>query len=134
IRGSDVPHTPLLLAYAILATDGRHRLYVDPARLSPQVAAHLEPLCECRAPERIEDDIAALAATGARIAIDPASAAWAFARLIAEGGARAVHMRDPAALPRAAKNEAELAGMRAAHRRDGAAVSEFLAWLDRQQP
>ena len=43
-------------------------------------------------------------------------------------------MPDPARLPRAAKNAAEIAGARAAHRRDGAAVSRLLAWLDRQQP
>ncbi len=32
-------------------------------------------------------------------------------------------------LPKATKNDTELAGARAAHRRDGAAVTRFLAWL-----
>ena len=41
---------------------------------------------------------------------------------------------DPARLPRATKNKAELAGARAAHRRDGAAVARFLCWMDAQRP
>src|SRR5690606_7247877 len=41
-----------------------------------------------------------------------------------------VRLADPARLPRAVKNAAELSGTRAAHRRDGAAVTKFLHWLD----
>ena len=37
---------------------------------------------------------------------------------------------DPIALPKACKNDAELAGTKAAHIRDGAAVTRFLHWLD----
>ncbi len=46
--------------------------------------------------------------------------------------ARVVAAPDPARMPRATKNQAEIAGTRAAHRRDGAAVAKLLAWLDRQ--
>jgi len=38
---------------------------------------------------------------------------------------------DPCVLPKARKNERELAGMRAAHVRDGVALCRYLAWLDR---
>ncbi|MFN4102623.1 MAG: M24 family metallopeptidase, partial [Pararhodobacter sp.] len=41
---------------------------------------------------------------------------------------------DPAVLPKARKNAAELEGMRAAHHRDGVAMVRLLAWLDRQTP
>lgn len=41
---------------------------------------------------------------------------------------------DPARLPRACKNQAELAGSASVHRQDGAAMVRFLAWLDAQTP
>ena len=55
-------------------------------------------------------------------------------QLVAENGGKVVEAQDPARIPRATKNAAEIAGSRAAHRRDGAAVTKMLAWLDRQQP
>jgi Xaa-Pro aminopeptidase len=45
-----------------------------------------------------------------------------------------VERRDPCALPKATKTEAEIDGSRAAHRRDGRALSRFLAWFDREAP
>ena len=134
LRGADVPHTPVLLAYAILAAEGRHRLYVDPQRLPAEVATYLDELCDCRPPASIEDDLMMLARGGGTIAIDPASAASAFARILADKGEKVIFLRDPSILPRATKNEDELAGMRSAHRRDGAAVTEFLAWLANRPP
>ena len=41
---------------------------------------------------------------------------------------------DPCTLPKARKNEVEIAGTRAAHLRDGVALARFLAWLDREAP
>ena len=45
-----------------------------------------------------------------------------------------INDRDPCILPKARKNEAEIAGARAAHERDGVAMARFLAWLDREAP
>ena len=44
------------------------------------------------------------------------------ARMSRPAAARSVPLADPARLPRATKNQTEIAGTRAAHRRDGAAV------------
>jgi Xaa-Pro aminopeptidase len=43
-------------------------------------------------------------------------------------------VRDPTVLPRAIKNEAELAGHRAAQARDGAAMARFLKWVGERPP
>ena len=43
-------------------------------------------------------------------------------------------VRDPAVLPKAIKNEAEIAGHQAAQARDGAAVSRFLQWIEDEAP
>ena len=132
IRGNDVPHTPLALGFAILAADGRHRLYMDKRKFSRTVEAYLTQLADLRAPDDFEPDLTALARDGAKIALDPALAAEKLRMLVADNGGSVVEAADPARIPRATKNKAEIAGSRAAHRRDGAAVAKLLCWLDRQ--
>ncbi len=134
IRGSDVPHTPLALGFAIIAVDGAHQLFMDKRKMSREVEAYLTQLCDIRPPSELDDALRALAAAGKRVGLDPQLAADQLRRLVEEHGGKVVAMSDPASLPRACKNDAELAGTRAAHRRDGAAVSRFLAWLDGQKP
>lgn len=70
-----------------------------------------------------------LGKAGKRVLLEGATAPmWAATRLQA-AGVEVVRDADPVALPKACKNDVELAGIRAAHRRDGAAVSRFLGWL-----
>ncbi|TIV72422.1 MAG: aminopeptidase P family protein, partial [Mesorhizobium sp.] len=130
IRGGDVAHTPLALGFAILAADGKHQLFMDPRKFSRQVAAYLTQLADLHDPGEFEAAIAGLADDGARIALDPVLAAEKLKMLVEDNGGKV----DPARIPRATKNQAEIAGSRAAHRRDGAAVAKLLCWLDRQEP
>ncbi|NGN40980.1 aminopeptidase P family protein [Mesorhizobium sp. CGMCC 1.15528] len=134
IRGNDVPHTPLVLGFAILAADGKHLLFIDKRKLPRKVQAYLTQLCDLRAPDALTGDLAKLAKSGAKIALDPALAAEKLRAIIEENGGTVVSEADPARLPRATKNQAELQGARAAHRRDGAAVAKLLCWLDAQKP
>ncbi|QDC00042.1 aminopeptidase P family protein [Mesorhizobium sp. 8] len=134
IRGNDVPHTPLALGFAILAADGKHQLFMAGRKFSRTVAAYLTQLADLHEPAGFEPAVAALAKAGARIALDPALAAEKLRALIADNGGTVVEAPDPARIPRAVKNAAEIAGSRVAHRRDGAAMAKLLAWLDRQEP
>lgn len=134
IRGGDVPHTPLALGFAILAADGKHQLFMDRRKFPQQVAAYLTQLADLHEPNEFEAAIAGLAGGGAKIALDPVLAAEKLRALVEDNGGAVVSAPDPARIPRATKNQAEIAGSRAAHRRDGAAVAKLLCWLDRQQP
>lgn len=134
IRGGDVPHTPLALGFAVLAADGRHAVFLDKRKLGRTEEAYLTQLAAIRDPGDLENFIADLAGSGAKIALDPALAAERLRALIEDNGGTIVSAPDPARLPRATKNSAEVAGSRAAHRRDGAAVAKLLCWLDRQAP
>ena len=134
IRGSDVPHTPLALSFAVLSGDGNHLLFIDKRKLPIEPEAYLTQLCDLRAPSELENAIIGLARAGAKVSLDPALAAEKLRTLVRDNGGHVVEAPDPARLPRATKNEAEIAGSRAAHRRDGAAVSRFLCWLDRTNP
>jgi Xaa-Pro aminopeptidase len=51
-----------------------------------------------------------------------------------QAGAKVVQKRDPSVLPKAMKNEAEIAGQKAAQARDGASLSRFLQWLSVEAP
>ena len=131
IRGADVPKNPILQAFALLEADGDVVLFVDPAKIGPDVAAHLDKgvsLLESA------DFPRALGAMTGRVRVDKTTAPLAVSTLIAQGGAEVVWGDDPCRLPKACKNAGELAGMRAAHLRDGAAMVEFLAWLDARLP
>ena len=134
IRGGDVPHTPLALGFAILAADGSHLLFMDKRKLPHRDRSLSDPACRSAQPGALEAEIAALAKAGAKIALDPVLAAEQLRMLVEENGGTVVAATDPARIPRATKNQAEIAGTRAAHRRDGAAVVKLLCWLDRQQP
>lgn len=133
IRGSDIAHTPVPLGFAILDTNGRASVYADARKFDGESRAHLEPLADLRPPNALEDDLRRLSASGTMVALDPALAAEKLRLVVEQAGGRVVPMPDPARLPRATKNSAELDGARAAHRRDGAAVARFLCWLDAQQ-
>ncbi|MER8902638.1 aminopeptidase P family protein [Mesorhizobium sp. M0772] len=134
IRGGDVPHTPLALGFAILAADGKHQLFMDQRKFSRTVAAYLTQLADLHEPGEFEAAVVTLAKGGAKIALDPVLAAEKLRMLVEDNGGAFVSAADPARIPRATKNQAEIAGSRAAHRRDGAAVAKLLCWLERQKP
>src|SRR6185312_8289793 len=130
IRGSDVSHTPLPLAFALVPKDGRPSLYIDGRKLDNKVRHALEDIADVREPDALTHDLASL--KGKTVRLDQASAADALARLISDNGGKVARGADPIAPMKAVKNRAEIAGSRAAHKRDGAAMARFLAWLDGQ--
>src|SRR5499426_4631093 len=134
IRGHDVAHTPLPLAFAIVPREGRPTLYVDGRKLSNDVRSQLETLTNVREPAEFVPDLAALGKAKKTVRLDQATAADALARMIVSHGGKAPRGPDPITLMKAVKNSVEIEGARAAHKRDGAAVARFLAWLDREAP
>jgi Xaa-Pro aminopeptidase len=131
IRGSDVAHNPVPLAFAIVPANGKAELFIDARKLGPEAKAHLAPLTKICAPATLDRRLAALRSTSKRIRLGPGTAAAAFFRKL-KGKARIIAATDPCLLPKARKNAVEIEGARTAHRRDGAAVTRFLAWLDRE--
>jgi Xaa-Pro aminopeptidase len=134
IRGSDLPHTPVALAFALVPHTGRPALYIDGRKLGNDVRHHLEAFAEVRAEAEFERDLAALGADKRALRLDPYACPDAIARLVNAAGGRAVPASDPIAPMKAVKNAAEIAGARAAQLRDGAAVTRFLDWFDREAP
>jgi Xaa-Pro aminopeptidase len=127
IRGSDIARNPVAHGFAVLHDDARVDLFIDAAKLAG-LGDHLGDMVTSRDPA---DFLTALAALRGPVRIDRATAPQKVADAL---GSASVNGDDPCALPKARKNEAEIAGTAAAHLRDGAAMVEFLAWLDAQPP
>jgi Xaa-Pro aminopeptidase len=134
IRGCDVAHTPVALAFALIPVEGEARLYVDDGKLTAGARTALAGLAEIRLPTALVEDLAALGSEHRTVRVDQASAAHAITEAITGHGGTAPRGTDPVAAMKAIKNDTEIAGSRAAHRRDGAAVTTFLAWFDRVAP
>ena len=132
IRGRDVAHTPVALAYAIVQADGTADLFVAPNKLTDEVRRHLGNAI------RLHDRAAFAGALGGfagkRIAADPERAVAAIFDALKAGGATILPLRDPVVLAKAMKNPVEIAGHRAASARDGAALARFLRWVEAEAP
>ncbi|ELB2229538.1 X-Pro aminopeptidase [Vibrio parahaemolyticus] len=128
VRGLDVSRLPVLLSHAILHADSSVEYFLDPARLPAEFAAHVGTGVTVHHPEALQSRLEAM--SGKKVLLDPAiSNAW-FKLVLQNAGASVIAAADPCLMPKAAKNEVEIAGMKACHIRDGVAMSKFLCWLD----
>ncbi len=134
IRGSDVPHTPHPLARAIIYAEGEAELFLDKRKTKVEAEAYLTQICKQLPPSELVRRLAAVSANGGRILVDPDLASYALTDIIRHEGGEIVEGNDPAKLPRACKNAAEINGSAAAHLQDGAAMVEFLYWLETSKP
>ncbi|EPZ2382954.1 aminopeptidase P family protein [Vibrio parahaemolyticus] len=128
VRGLDVSRLPVLLSHTILHADSSVEYFLDPARLPAEFAAHVGTGVTVHHPEALQSRLEAM--SGKKVLLDPAiSNAW-FKLVLQNAGASVIAAADPCLMPKAAKNEVEIAGMKACHIRDGVAMSKFLCWLD----
>eukprot|EP00466_Bigelowiella_natans_P008801 jgi/Bigna1/41002/e_gw1.48.3.1 len=101
IRGADIECNPVPLAYAIVEMD-QVRLFVSSEKVSDVVRGKLEE----------------------------SKVAFYEYDKVEEKSDSFIERPSPIDMPKATKNEAELAGMREAHLRDGVALAKFFAWMD----
>ncbi|WOT05752.1 aminopeptidase P family protein [Shewanella youngdeokensis] len=128
IRGKDVPRLPVVLGTGLLQANGDMVLFTDTSKLPQDIEQHVGAGVSFKTEAELEAELAKL--SGSKVLVSPDTTnAWL--QITAQrAGAILVAGADPVALPKAQKNQTELAGMKACHIRDGVAVSRFLAWLD----
>ncbi|HEX3676404.1 MAG TPA: aminopeptidase P family protein [Sphingomicrobium sp.] len=132
IRGKDVTHTPVALAYAIVHSDSTADLFVAEEKIGPEVRQHLGN--GVRLHERSQFESALSKLKGKTIVVDPERAVAAIFEALEKAPAKILALRDPTILPKALKNPAEIAGQKAAQTRDGTAIVRFLHWIDEEAP
>lgn len=124
IRADDLPHTPVLLSYAIVYPDGKVQLFTDTKKITSAVKKHLGPKVA------VQDTAAVLKALkrigGKRVWVDTAETPAALVDAVKQ----ILAWENPCNLPKACKNKTEIAGVKAAHIRDGAALCRFFHWLE----
>lgn len=129
IRGTDVAHNPVPLAFALVPAKGKAEIFIAPEKLDKAVRAHLAPVAKISAPDALKDRMAALKAAKKPVRLDTGRTAYWFGRAL--GGHKGYRAGgDPCLALKAIKNATEIEGARTAHVRDGAAVVRYLAWLD----
>ncbi|MFM2423365.1 MAG: hypothetical protein RL291_1895 [Pseudomonadota bacterium] len=130
IRGRDVAHNPVVLAFAVVPVKGKPSLFIDDVKLDSAVKRALKGVI-IAAPRDLTKNLKDLKKAKAKVRVDEASAGYVFKAIL---GASLVNGADPCLLPKARKTSAELVATREAHVRDGAAMVRFLAWFDREAP
>ncbi|KAG4177366.1 hypothetical protein ERO13_A11G295400v2 [Gossypium hirsutum] len=152
LRGSDVPHSPVMYAYLIVEVD-EAKLFVDNSKVTKEVMDHLKNASvELRPYDSTLSEIKRLAAQGAQLWLDTSSVNAAIVETYKSAldkycsnhgskgkiknkrydesnglseGPSGVYMRSPISLAKALKNPAELEGMQNCHLRDAAALAQF---------
>jgi len=132
VRGEDVTHTPVALAYAIVHKDGTADLFVAGEKVGPDVRQHLGNGVRLHERDAFEEALSQF--DGKTVVVDPERAVSAIFDALEKAGAKVIAVRDPTVLPRAIKNPVEIAGQRAAQARDGAVIARFLHWIDEESP
>ncbi len=130
IRGGDIKHTPVALAFAIVPATGRPTLFIDPTKIGDNVKGEIRETADLAEPAALTGHLKTLGDAQARVRLDPETAPMRFAQALKAAGAQIVPGQDPCIMPKAIKNATEIAGARTAHLRDGVAMVRFLAWLD----
>lgn len=118
IRSNDVPCNPVATSFLYLAPDGS-TLFVDGAKMTPEVEAYLKDAGVAVAPyDAVLSSLAALP-KDVTVLLSGSRASGAIAHVL---DGRYVKGDSPVALPKAVKNDVQIAGIRQAHLRDGVAM------------
>lgn len=135
MRGRDVPNVPVVLAFAIVPRKGKPTLFVDKAKITPELRAGIEPLARVATSDTLIAELRKLGAADKRIWIDPTTAPLALVTALGSASdAALIEKRDPVLLPKSKKNDVEIGGMKEAHLLDGIALAKFLSWFDGEAP
>ncbi len=130
IRGDDISHIPIVQGFAILHDDARVDFFTHPER-KMVVQDHFGPDVRLLPDTGFADALAAL--TGP-VRVDKTTAPIAVMHILEQADIAISWGDDPCALPKAMKNDVEIAGSVAAHLRDAVAMVEFLTWFDTTPP
>jgi Xaa-Pro aminopeptidase len=122
-----VERTPVALSFVIAHADGTAELFIEEAKVTPELSGHLGNAVTVRPREAFVPQLAALA--GKQVAVDPERSVQAVFTALEGAGAKVIELTDPTVLAKSVKNPVEQAGQRSAQARDGAAIARFLHWL-----
>ena len=126
IRGSDIPWTPLVLAYVLIGPEDVVCL-LDERKCDEAVRTHLMEAGVSVHPYGTVRDVVAELPTDATLWAEPKrTCAWVFDA----ARCKVVDEADPVQALKAVKHELEIGHLRGCVERDSAAVAQFLCWVE----
>lgn len=128
LRGEDVPHNPVNIAFALVEMDGA-RLFMAPSKLSEDLAGLLEKDgIETEPYDALYPHLAGLP-EDSRILLDPETVSQAIFSQISPA-CRIIEGPAPPAALKAVKNQTEIRHLRETLIKDGVAKTCFLHWME----
>ncbi|WP_319520682.1 aminopeptidase P family protein [uncultured Martelella sp.] len=131
LRGSDIAMNPVPQSFMILRADGGVDWFVDSRKLPNDLSAFELEGIRLKPVEEFIPSVAA-ASKGKTMLIDQSFAPVALRFTVENAGGTVLAAGNPLTIAKARKTPAELAGYRDCHLEDGVALTEFLAWLERE--
>lgn len=128
IRGNDVSFNPVATSFLFLS-DNKSTLFINKEKINQEVLEYLSNNNIQIAPyDSVISFLQSLPSTE-RVLINPVGTAERFASAL---GSRAIKGQSAVAMPKACKNETQLAGIRKAMERDGAALVKLYMEIERR--
>lgn len=126
IRGSDVPHNPVVLSYVVL-TEKDCDLFINQETLNEQVMAYL---AELHVTVRPYEDIYEFVKNfrGERVLLEKSRINYAILKNL-DPSNKIIDRMNPTVMAKAVKNPVEIENERQAHIKDGVAVTKFMYWM-----
>lgn len=126
LRGNDVRHTPVFLAFAKIDRD-KVSLYADSSAFSEEITAALAKDGIVLKPYMdVYDELKIL--SGENLMYDPVKVNYALSQCVPEE-VQVLPSDINEMIPKSVKNETELDNLRRVHIKDGVAVTRFMYWL-----
>ena len=122
IRGRDLKYTPLLLARAILYSNGKIDLFCDNEASGEVSEYFVDNNIAPNSSELFENQLESL--RGDKVSISKFAPYWLKMKL-----PEAIIEDDYCEYPKAIKNKTEIEGAKIAHERDGVAVTKLIEWV-----
>lgn len=132
LRSDDVKYHPGVLGFALIDTQSRVDLFIEPSKLAAEARAWLGNQVSVKPVTSLSAALSDLA--GRRVRVDPANTPAWFAQRLRAAGAEVVAGTDPCLMPKACKNAVEQEGARRAHIRDAVAMAKFLHFMAEAGP
>lgn len=131
LRGCDVPMNPVPHSFLLLDADGTIEWFVDRRKLGNDLSGFELQQVKLSPTSDFLERLGQVAKRGP-VLTDPQFAPVSVRLAVKAAGGAIVYRTSPLTLLKAVKNETELAGYRRCHVEDGAALTDFLAWVQRE--
>ncbi|ATN36671.1 X-Pro aminopeptidase (plasmid) [Rhizobium sp. ACO-34A] len=131
LRGGDVPMNPVPHSFLLLDADGTVEWFVDRRKLGNDLSGFELQQVKLSPASDFLKRLGEVAKRGA-VLTDPQFAPVSVRLAVEADGGATIYKTSPLTLLKAVKNETELVGYRRCHVEDGAALTDFLAWVQRE--